>query len=359
MNTNTRLAPEMLVSRLGDYLVEKGMISKQDLQRALVFQQSQRDSQQQELLGKILVDMGILSREDLDQAVTEQILQLRTALEEANRSLEQRVKKRTLELQLALEKLSELNQLKSNFVANISHELRTPLTHLNGYLELMIASDLGPLTEDQMRALNTMKRAAVRLERLIEDMIQFSTMEQGTISLKLKPFHISSVCLNVLAQHQPRARERKLTLHYQPVKYLQPVIGDEEKITWVISQLVDNAIKFTPEGGTIHITTQQGDKITLVSIQDTGIGISEKKLGEIFEPFHQLDSSSTRRYGGTGLGLSLARKIIEAHGSAIRARSQPQSGSVFEFTLKTVDSSPGVAHSGGKTVAFGEQTLSS
>lgn len=344
----------MLVSRLGDYLVEKGMISQEDLQRALAFQQSVRDTQQQKLLGNILIDMGILSHEDLDQAVTEHILQLRNALVEANHSLEQRVKERTAELQLALEKLSELNQLKSNFVANISHELRTPLTHFNGYLELMLTSELGRLTEDQTRALNTMKRAAGRLERLIEDMIQFSTIEQGTISLKLKPFHISSVCLNVLVQHQARAKERKMNLNYQTVKHLQPVIGDEEKITWVISQLVDNAIKFTPEGGTINITTRQDEKIMSISIQDTGIGISGKKIGEIFEPFHQLDGSSTRRYGGTGLGLSLVRKIIEAHGSTIRVISQPGGGSMFEFTLKIVDSPHTFEESSGKTLAIGE-----
>ncbi|MDZ4159266.1 MAG: hypothetical protein U1B80_05680, partial [Anaerolineaceae bacterium] len=117
MEQPTRLAPEMLATRLGDYLIEKSIISIADLERALQVQESQRLANQPKMLGQILVDMGSLSREDLDQAVTEQIIRLRNALQQANQYLEQRVKERTQELELALSKLSELNQLKSNFVA--------------------------------------------------------------------------------------------------------------------------------------------------------------------------------------------------------------------------------------------------
>jgi signal transduction histidine kinase len=136
MNTQpVHLSPEMLVSRLGDSLVQKGHISEADLQKALVYQQEQLVQGKTCLLGQALIDLNLLKQAVLDQVVTEQIIQLRNALQAANRSLEQRVQQRTAELQGALERLSELSQMKANFVSNISHELRTPLTHVKGYVE--------------------------------------------------------------------------------------------------------------------------------------------------------------------------------------------------------------------------------
>jgi len=169
----SKLTPEMLVPKLGDALVRGGRISEQDLEKALAYQQEQIAQRKTCLLGQALIDLKLIDQATLDSAVTEQIIQLRSALQAANRNLELRVQERTAELQEALRRLSELSQMKANFVANVSHELRTPLTHVKGYLELMITGSLGPLTEEQRHALAVSQKSAGRLESMIEDLIMF------------------------------------------------------------------------------------------------------------------------------------------------------------------------------------------
>ena len=148
----------------------------------------------------------------LDEVITEQILQLRNALESSNQQLEQRVQERTAELEQALEKLAELNQLKSNFISNISHELRTPLTHVKGYIELLAERDLGPLTHDQEQAIFIMKKSSARLERLIEDLILFSNTENGQIILQIQPFDLNFLFRDTLTQASAKPNENKVTI---------------------------------------------------------------------------------------------------------------------------------------------------
>lgn len=344
MSETGSLTPEILVTRLGDSLVEKGLISLVDLERALHVQNAHAQKDQPSLLGKILVDMKLIDQAALDQVVTEQILQLRTALqekntqlEEANNLLELRVQERTAELQDALTKLAELSQLKSNFVANISHELRTPLTHIRGYLELLSSGDLGPVNDEQYRSLMTMQRSTDRLEKLIEDLIMFSMAEHGTINLHVKTVNINQICLSLVEECQQNANAHQHTLTFESNQPSANLQADREKMQWVVQQLIENAIKFTPDGGTIRVKTLKENEYITVSVSDNGIGIPHERIEEIFEPFHQLDGSSTRRYGGTGLGLALARKIVEAHGSMIHVDSKPGKGSTFEFPLRIAE----------------------
>lgn len=328
------LSPELLVPRLGEYLVEKGLIKPQDLQRALEYQSELRGKGDIRLIGQVLVDLDIIDSVTRDASITELILQLRTALQEANQQLEQRVRDRTSELQQALEKLSEVNQLKANIVANISHELRTPLTHLKGYLELLMAGDLGPLTEQQKNALSIMVRSSERLGRLIEDLILFSLSERERLQLRLAPFDLHSLLSGAMNNSMQKAKERKIHLVLDCKEGLPKVEGDEDKISWVIMQFLDNAIKFTQPGGMVTMHANHEGRLIVVSIQDTGIGIPATRTEEIFDSFHQLDGSTTRKAGGTGLGLALAKKIVEAHGSVIRVNSEVGKGSCFAFTLK-------------------------
>src|ERR1051325_9522680 len=164
-----RLTPEMLVPRMGEYLVQKGLINDEQLQNALNHQQEEMARGNTVLLGQALIDLRYLERSDFDQAVTEQILHLRSALQDANRTLELRVEERTAELQKALERVSELSQLKANFISNISHELRTPLTHIKGYIELLVSGSLGTITEEQRHALQVSQQSTGKLETLIDD----------------------------------------------------------------------------------------------------------------------------------------------------------------------------------------------
>ncbi len=332
------LTPEILVTRLGDYLVERGTISPENLQRALTLQKEIRDSGKQvPLLGQILISMGVINRETLDQAVTEQILQLRSALENYNKLLEKRVQERTAELERALSRLSELNQMKANMVSNISHELRTPLTHIKGYIELMISEDLGPLTKDQTQALEVMENSSERLERLIDDLLLFSMAEKNQIILRHRPFNLVKLCNELVARAREAANPLKILVSLDCPNEIIAINGDEEKIGWAITQLLDNAIKFTSPGGSVRIKIELEGKFASLAVIDTGIGIPEEKFEEIFESFHQLDGSSTRRYSGTGLGLSLVKRIIEAHGSVIRVASELEHGSTFSFLLKLVE----------------------
>ncbi len=336
----TPLTPEVLVPRLGETLVQRGLISDADLQKALAYQNEKKKAGETCILGQALMDLNLLTRRQIDHAVTEQIIQLRNALEDANRFLERRVAERTAELQEALRKLSELSQMKANFVANISHELRTPLTHVKGYLELMTSESLGPLSAEQKNALQISQRAAGRLESLIDNLILFSLAARGEMTLRLAPVNLNKVAGEIISYSRTKADDRNVTLNSNVPPDIPYVQADEEKISWAILQLIDNAIKFTPHGGEVTLSIQQeSDTLIMVSVTDTGIGIPASRMNEIFEPFHQLDSSPTRRYGGTGLGLALVREIVNAHGSVIEVQSEDGKGTKFRFPVLAVNKS--------------------
>lgn len=327
----------MLVPRMGEYLIQKGLINAGDLQKALDHQQEETAQGNPILLGQALIDLQLLSRSDLDQAVTEQILQLRSALQAANRTLERRVEERTAELQKALERVSELSQLKANFISNISHELRTPLTHIKGYIELLITESLGPIVEEQRHALQVSQQSTTKLESLIEDLIMVSLATRGELSIKLEDVDIRRIVNLTAKSYAGRAQERSINLNALVDGTVPLVQADSQKIAWALSQLIDNGIKFTSAGGSVTVNVKrEGENLVIVSVADTGIGIPASRLNEIFEPFHQLDGSSTRRHGGTGLGLSLVRQIIEAHGSILDVQSVEGRGATFKFPLLAV-----------------------
>jgi signal transduction histidine kinase len=324
----------MLVPRLGEALIRAGHISEGQLQMALAHQSERSSRGESVLLGQALVNLNLIDRVTLDRAVTEQIIQLRTALQTANRTLERRVRERTKELQEALERLSELAEMKANFVANISHELRTPLTHVKGYLELMVTDSLGPLTDEQRHAVQVSQKAAGRLERLIEDLLMFSQASHGELSSRQVAIDISRLAERAVNGVTAKARDQGVELRLELKKNVPLVHGDPEKILWVLNQLLDNAVKFTRSGGYVTLAlNEESTNLVMVSVTDTGIGIPAQRLKEIFEPFHQLDGSATRRAGGTGLGLTLVRQIVEAHGSVLDVSSVEGRGSTFKFPL--------------------------
>ncbi len=327
------LTPEILIPRIGDVLVEQGLISESQLAEALQKQKVMRQSGDAPLLGQLLVQMGVLDQDTLSQAITRQIMLLQTNLVKANETLEQRVEERTRELEQAYKKLAELSALKTNFISNISHELRTPLTHIEGYVDLLLSNGLGDLSSDQQEAMHVVKKASVRLERLIEDLILFTTSEANKLVLEKSQFYIAPVLIDAEERLSEFARSKQVHIATHIPSDNLTVFADREKISWVIHQLLENAVKFTSEEGKVGMQIDAVDDKVKVCVLDTGIGIDPEKLAEIFEPFHQLDGSSTRKQGGTGLGLSLAQTIIAAHQSKIQVESIPGKGSVFSFLL--------------------------
>jgi signal transduction histidine kinase len=334
------IAPEVLVPRIGEYMTQRKLIKPEDLKRALSYQKQKTKTGSPILLGQAMLELGLVDRETLDQVVTAQILELQNALAEANRTLKQRILERTLELQRALERLSELNVLKANFVANISHELRTPLTHIKGYLNLLAEGEMGPLSQSQLEGVNVILRAEERLEHLIEDLIQFSLVSRGSLNLELQKVDLLKLINTNIDRITPKAQTHGVLVSANLADDLTQVWADEDKISWVLHQLLDNAVKFTPTNGKVVVKASNNVGSVSISVTDTGIGIPKERIPEIFEPFHQLDGSSTRHYGGTGLGLTMVRRIIEAHGSQMKVDSAVGEGSCFEFRLPSCDSNP-------------------
>jgi signal transduction histidine kinase len=329
----TPFVGDAMLSRFGEFLMKKGYITEVQLDRALGHQKELAARGRRETLGQVLLELGVMSREQLELASVEQVQELQTALRQVNAQLERRVADRTRELQQAYVRLTELDRLKGNFISNISHELRTPLTKIKGFSELLAAGDLGPLTDDQAQALQVMGRGVAELERLVGDLIQFATGARGEMTLRLAPVAVGAVIDLVAESARERAARRGIVLSTYVPADLPRATADAERLRWVLNQLVDNAIKFTPAGG--HVTVSAGAVGSSVrcSVADTGAGIAAEKLPELFEAFHQLDGSSTRRQGGTGLGLAMVKMIVEAHDSRVAVETTVGEGSRFSFDL--------------------------
>ena len=313
------------------------MLTDEQLEVALDRQRELADLGERRLLGQTLVELDMVSRETIDMAITNQIIELHAALTDANRTLELRVSERTSELKQALARLTELNQLKTNLISNVSHELRTPLAHIKGYVELLEEEELGDLTLEQGKAMTVISRATVRLGQLIEDLIAFSTASREGMDLKLEPISIAELARETIDRSKPKAAQEDVKLRLSVDNSIPQVQVDVEKFSWVLYQLVDNAIKFTPEGGDVKLWAEHVSGIVTVAVSDTGIGIPSGQIDEIFQPFHQLDGSATRKFGGTGLGLALVKQIVDAHGSKIVAESIEKKGSTFRFDLPIYD----------------------
>jgi signal transduction histidine kinase len=324
---------DMMLPRFGEFLISHGYITDVQLQDALSRQREQSGAGGRSTLGQVLLELGVMTRLQLEVASVEQVQELQGVLRQMNAQLEQRVADRTRELREAYQKLAELDRLKGNFIANVSHELRTPLTKIKGFNTLLAGGDLGPLTPEQNQALEVMGRGIGELERLIADLIQFASGTRGEMLLRRSAFSVADLMEWAVANHSERAVKRGIGVEVLAPPGLARVVADPEKIRWVLNQLLDNALKFTPAGGTVRFSAVQEGERMVVGVEDTGAGIAGDRLSELFEPFHQLDGSSTRRQGGAGLGLALVKLILEAHDSAIRVSSEPSVGSRFWFEL--------------------------
>ncbi|MDH3826996.1 MAG: ATP-binding protein, partial [Desulfobacterales bacterium] len=228
--------------------------------------------------------------------------------------------------------LESANQHKSEFLANMSHELRTPLNAILGYTELILDNIYGDVPEKIQEVLERLEKNGRHLLNLINDVLDLSKIEAGQLTLSLNEYSMGDVIQTVSTSVEALAAEKDLDLKVEVSKDLSIGKGDEQRIAQVILNLVGNAIKFTDEGE-VKIEVTVSNETFLVSVHDTGPGVTEADQQKIFDEFQQADGSSTRKKGGTGLGLSISKKIIDMHGGRIWVESTLGKGSTFRFTL--------------------------
>lgn len=231
--------------------------------------------------------------------------------------------------------LEQANHLKSQFLANVTHELRTPLHSIISYGALLLEGYVeGELSSEQEEHIQFMVRRAEDLSHLVDDMLDLSKIEADRIEMKPESLELSVSLSEVVNQLKPMALNKDLYLNLECDPQVPKVLADSHRLRQIVLNLVSNALKFTEKGGvTIHCQHIPERAQVLISVHDTGIGISPAALGYIFEAFRQADGSTTRRFGGTGLGLTIARKLIELQGGDIAVESIPGRGSTFAFTL--------------------------
>ncbi len=262
--------------------------------------------------------------------------QLATAIEKVR--LFAQVRQRAEELSAALAQLEQLDQLKSEFIQNVSHELRSPLALILGYAELLAGGELGELSEAQKGAAEIIARRIRMVNELVKDITLILLAESRP--LEREPVDLGEMAQATVADFRLVADQANLTLDAEIEPGLPPVSGAPLYLRRVLDNLIGNAIKFTPAGGTVTVRAYQRDACLLVEIADTGIGIPAEEHERVFGRFYQVDGSSSRRYGGVGLGLALVKEIVEAHGGTVRLESEVGRGSTFTVILplgETID----------------------
>jgi len=231
-----------------------------------------------------------------------------------------------------ISRLKELEKIRQDFVANVSHELRTPLTTIKGYTETLLD---GALKEDiAPQFLQVIQKHADRLTKIVEDLLALSKIESKEFYLKWEPLPLSELIDDVSDFVKEAAQKKKISISRSINPFSLKVTGDRNYLEQVFINLLDNAIKYTPEGGEISISAfEKGERDIQVGIKDNGIGVPKEDLSRIFERFYRVDKGRSQELGGTGLGLSIVKHIIQAHGGRVWAESQLGKGSTFYFTL--------------------------
>lgn len=233
--------------------------------------------------------------------------------------------------------IAELKRLelgRREFVANVSHELRTPLASIKAYAETLAAGNVPPAEAHDF--LGEIEANADRMAKLVDDLLDLSALESGRMPPSYERLTLDKVAAEAAAGLKALATRKKIVLRVEPFHALPPVRADRHQLKQVFVNLIENAIKYTPESGTVHLRAQSSANAVTVTVEDNGVGIPEADLPRIFERFYRVDKARSRELGGSGLGLSIVKHIVEAHGGSVAAESRPGQGSRFSFTLPTV-----------------------
>jgi signal transduction histidine kinase len=284
-----------------------------------------------EVVGTLTVDS------DLPNAFTESDIQLMTVaaaqvgIAIANARLFEELERHAAELSRAYEELKESDRLKDELVQNVSHELRTPLTFVKGYVDLLMDGEMGPMTQEQTDALEIVSDKTNVITRLIQDIMALQRIDSS--NLQLAEWSMADLIETAVAGHRLVAGDKGIEI----VSNLHDVRGhvmiDKGRINQVLDNLIGNAMKFSPDGGTITVALEDRGEEVCVTVSDQGIGLAEDQRERIFDRFYQVDGSAIRRFGGTGLGLAIVKRIIESHYGQVWVESEVNKGSTFYFTL--------------------------
>jgi len=228
--------------------------------------------------------------------------------------------------------LKKLETLRSEFVANVSHELKTPLTSIKGFVETLREGALSDKKKAE-QFLGIIQTHTQRLEDLVNDLLSLSLLESKELKLNLVPLKIQELIDPILGLYRERFDEKNQVIFNAIQGNIPRVLADRKKMEQVFSNLLDNAIKYTPEGGKVSLDAKEEDGFIRVDIKDSGVGISEEHLPQIFERFYRVDKDRARDSGGTGLGLAIIKHILQAHDGKVTVQSEPQKGSIFSVFL--------------------------
>lgn len=244
------------------------------------------------------------------------------------------VRKKAEEALISAKIVAEVaNRTKSEFLTNMSHELKTPLNSIIGFSDMLKEGIAGPLNEKQSRYAQFISSSGKNLLNCINDILEFSKAEAGNDELNLEEISVDESINKVISMTLPYINKRNIIWNYNSENRTLCISADENKFRQIVYHLLNNAVKFTPEGGSIEISSKQEGDLVIITVKDTGIGIPEDGFDKIFNPFVQIESSLSRNFEGTGLGLTLVKRYVEMHGGSISVESKTGEGSSFRIEL--------------------------
>lgn len=280
----------------------------------------------------------LIRRTEVCPFTEKQIALLQTFADQAviaieNVRLFQEIQNKNRQLEVANERLQELDRLKSDFVANVSHELRTPLTAIKGAIDLLLREVAGPLNEKQTHYLARVRSNTHRLAGLINDVLDLSRIEEGKIDLQAERVSLAGLVHEVVETLKPLATEKEIVIRATIPESSLLVWADRDKITQILTNLIGNAVKFISTGGRVAVSAIIDGEWVRVSVADNGPGIPLEEKDRVFDKFYQVAEVGGAKPKGTGLGLAISKALVELHGGKIWLESELNRGSTFHFTL--------------------------
>jgi signal transduction histidine kinase len=251
----------------------------------------------------------------------------------SQQELEIKVEERTRQLSQALDEVGKVSKRKSDFISSVSHELRTPLTSIKGYAAILLAGKLGAVPEEIKIRLEKINRHSDELVHMVNDLLDISRIESGKVNMKLEAVELKYIAEKVADLLSEQLKAKNIAFSTSIADDCQRILADRGQIERVFINLIGNALKFTPENGKISINAFRSGRQIQIDVSDTGFGIPEDAQGKLFQEFFRVENTINQEVKGTGLGLALAKHIVEAHQGRIWVRSKLSEGSTFSFTL--------------------------